>query len=153
MKPFSEEVKTGIRRVAAELVAISNRACTETGAATIAEATLVSSMIAIELQTELVHHINSVESGTSKTDNQSSLKKPVFTEDALMLSLSRYFSPDDPLDKHVRAYAKDGAAFIVERVERLASYWDKGAKHIAMPEEYRNALKDCAKELREAFSK
>lgn len=153
MKPLSEEVKSEIRRLAGEMIAITSRACDECGITSEAEADLMASMIAVELQTELARHINSGETWTSKVDVQSSQKKPVFIEDALMLSLSKYFSPDDPLDKHVRAYAKDGAAFITERVQKLASYWDKGAAYEPFPDGYRKALKDCAKELREAFEK
>lgn len=40
---------------------------------------------------------------------------------------------------------------MLERLENLASYWEKGSQHKPMPEEYRRALRDCAKELREAL--
>lgn len=38
-----------------------------------------------------------------------------------------------------------------ERLEDLASYWEKGAASSSMSEGYRQASKDCAKELREAI--
>lgn len=49
--------------------------------------------------------------------------------------------------------AKTALGLIRERVEKLASYWEKGATHESMHEQYRKALADCAKELREELSK
>lgn len=39
-----------------------------------------------------------------------------------------------------------------ERLEELASYWEKGAASGSMSEGYRQASKDCAKELREVIN-
>lgn len=39
-----------------------------------------------------------------------------------------------------------------ERLEDLASYWEKGAASSSMSEGYRQASKDCAKELREVIN-
>jgi len=64
MKPLSEEVKTEIRRLASAMLGVTTRACDECGITSKAEADLVSSMIAVELQTELVRHIKMGESGT-----------------------------------------------------------------------------------------
>jgi hypothetical protein len=41
----------------------------------------------------------------------------------------------------------------VEVLNKLASYWEKGAAYEGMPEQYRRGLKDCAKELREELAK
>ena len=41
----------------------------------------------------------------------------------------------------------------VEVLDKLASYWEKGATYEGMPEQYRRGLKDCAKELREEITK
>jgi len=64
MKPLSDEVKTEIRRIASAMFDVTTRACDECGITSRAEADLVSSMIAVELQTELVRHIKMGESGT-----------------------------------------------------------------------------------------
>jgi hypothetical protein len=64
MKPLSDEVKSEIRRLAGEMIAITTRACDECGITSKAEADLVSSMIAVELQSELVRHLKMGESGT-----------------------------------------------------------------------------------------
>jgi hypothetical protein len=37
------------------------------------------------------------------------------------------------------------------KAEKLAAYWEKGAAHTNMPDNYRSGLKDCAKELRETL--
>jgi len=39
-----------------------------------------------------------------------------------------------------------------EVLNKLASYWEKGAAYEGMPEQYRRGLKDCAKELREKLA-
>ena len=41
----------------------------------------------------------------------------------------------------------------VEALDKLASYWEKGAVYEGMPEQYRRGLTDCAKELREELTK
>lgn len=126
MKPLSEEVKSEIRQLASAMLDVTTRACDECRVTSKAEVDLVSSMIAVELQTELVNHLKAGESRTSVLENRESTASLV-----------------------------DGIARsdTMERVQKLASYLDKGAAYEPFPEGYRNALKDCAKELREAFEK
>lgn len=63
MKPLSEEVKTEIRKLASAMIDVTSRACDECEVTSKAEADLMSSMIAVELQTELVRRIKEGETG------------------------------------------------------------------------------------------
>jgi ribosomal protein S13 len=39
------------------------------------------------------------------------------------------------------------------RLDTLATYWERGMEHLSLTEDYRRGLKDCAKELREELDK
>ena len=63
MKQLSDDIKIEIRSLASDMIAITARACDECEVTSKAEADLMTAMVGVELQTELVRHLQMEETG------------------------------------------------------------------------------------------
>lgn len=61
MKPLSDELKADVRKLAAGMIALSERAREEAGANTNADAQAISLMISAEFQSEIAHLLQAME--------------------------------------------------------------------------------------------